>query len=117
MRPVVTQSVTSGNVIATARRDGIQTQQIYRWRERLEALSAPAASLAVGVASDSGPLCPAPLPAPVLDSARRGRDPASRLERSPRAGMVLSAGRRIIVEGVIRADAEVALARDLDGLR
>ena len=36
-RAVVTESVTSGNVIATAKRHGIQAQQIYRWRERLEA--------------------------------------------------------------------------------
>lgn len=34
----------SGNLIATAKRHGIQAWQIYRWRERLEAHSAPAAS-------------------------------------------------------------------------
>ncbi|MFK5598203.1 transposase [Methylobacterium sp. HMF5984] len=44
---VVGESVTSGNVIATAKRHGIQAQQIYRWRERLEARPACGAFLAV----------------------------------------------------------------------
>ncbi|SFT27814.1 transposase, partial [Methylobacterium sp. yr668] len=60
-RAVVTESVTSGNVIATAKRHGIQAQQIYRWRERLEARPACGAFLAVAVASDPGPSSPAPL--------------------------------------------------------
>ena len=116
-RAVVTESVTSGNVIATAKRHGIQAQQIYRWRERLEARPAPGAFLAVAVASDPGPPSPAPLPASLLDGASRDRDPASRLERSARVEIVLSAGRRIIVEGGIEVDAVVALARGLEGLR
>ena len=116
-RAVVMESLASGNVIATAKRHGIQAQQIYRWRERLEARPVPAAFLAVAVASDSGPPSPAPLPAPVLDGASRDRDPASRLERSPRVEIVLSAGRRIIVEGGIEVDAVLALARGLEGLR
>jgi transposase-like protein len=29
------RALSSGNVIATAKRHGIQAQQIYRWRERL----------------------------------------------------------------------------------
>ncbi|TXN07171.1 transposase [Methylobacterium sp. WL103] len=41
-RAVVTESVASGNVIVTAKRHGIQAQQIYRWRERMEAQPAPA---------------------------------------------------------------------------
>ena len=116
-RAVVTEAQASGNVIATAKRYGIQAQQIYRWRERLEARPAPAAFLAVAVASDPEPSGPAPLPAPVLDGASRNRDPASRLERSPRVEIVLSAGRRIIVEGGIEVDAVLALARGLEGLR
>ena len=64
-RAVVTESLASGNVIATAKRHGIQAQQIYRWRERLEVRPAPAAFLAVAVASDPGP----PSPAPLLDGA------------------------------------------------
>lgn len=31
-RAVVTEALSSGNVIATAKRHGIQAQQIYRWR-------------------------------------------------------------------------------------
>ena len=116
-RAVVTESVTSGNVIATAKRHGIQAQQIYRRRERLEARPAPAAFLAVAVASDPGSPSPAPLPAPVLDGASRDRDPASRLELSPRVEIVLSAGRRIIVEGGLEVEAVLALARGLEGLR
>ena len=83
-RAIVTESVTSGNVIATAKRHGIQAQQIYRWRERLEAQPAPGAFLSVAVASDLGPSSPAPVPASLLDGASRDRDPTSRPERSPR---------------------------------
>ncbi|TXM66583.1 transposase [Methylobacterium sp. WL12] len=116
-RAVVAESVTSGNVIATAKRHGIQAQQIYRWRERLEAQPAPGAFLSVAVASDLGPSSPAPVPASLLDGASRDRDPTSRPERSPRVEIVLSAGRRIIVEGGIEVDAVLALARGLEGFR
>ncbi|SFT30813.1 MULTISPECIES: transposase [unclassified Methylobacterium] len=120
-RAVVTESVTSGNVIATAKRHGIQAQQIYRWRERLEARPACGAFLAVAVASDPGPSSPAPLsepvPASLLDDTSRDRDPTSRPERSPRVEIVLSAGRRIIVEGGVEVDAVLALARGLEGFR
>ncbi len=116
-RAVVTESLASGNVIATAKRHGIQAQQIYRWRERLEARPAPAAFLAVAVASDPGPPSLAPVPPSLLDGASRDREPASRLERSARVEIVLSAGRRIIVEGGLEVDAVLALARGLEGLR
>lgn len=116
-RAVVTESVTSGNVIATAKRHGIQAQQIYRRRERLEARPACGAFLAVAVASDPGPPSPAPLSAPVPDDTSRDRDPTSVPERSPRVEIVLSAGRRIIVEGGIDVDAVLALARGLEGFR
>ncbi len=116
-RAVVTESLASGNVIATAKRHGIQAQQIYRWRERLEARPAPAVFLAVAVSSDPGPPSPASVPAPVLDGASRDRDSASQLERSPRVEIVLSAGRRIIVEGGVEIDAVLALARGLEALR
>ena len=115
-RAVVTESLACGNVIATAKRHGIQAQQIYRWRERLEAQPAPGAFLAVAVASDPGPPSPAPLPAPVLDGRSRDRDSASRLERSARVEIVLSAGRRIIVEGGVEVDAVLALARGLEAM-
>lgn len=116
-RAVVTESLASGNVIATAKRHGIQAQQIYRWRERLEARPAPGAFLAVAVAADPEPPSPAPVPTSLLNGSSRDRDPGPRLERSPRVEIVLSAGRRIIVEGGVEVDAVLALARGLEGLR
>ena len=50
-RAVVAEALSSGNVIATAKRHAIQAQQIYRWRERLEGMRcSQATALAVGVA-------------------------------------------------------------------
>ncbi|POR40310.1 transposase [Methylobacterium sp. V23] len=112
-RAVVTESLSGGNVIATAKRHGIQVQQIYRGRERLEALPVPDAFLAVAVASDPEP----PSPTPVLDGRSRDRDPAPRPERSPRVEIVVPAGRRIIVEGGVEVDAVLALARGLEAMR
>ena len=106
---VVTEALTSGNVIATAKRYGIQAQQIYRWRDRLGARPTPATFLAVAVAADPALPSPTPVPAAVPDGAKR--DPASRLE------IVLSAGRRIIVEGGLDLDAVLRLARGLQALR
>jgi transposase len=34
-RAVVEEAAASGAVIGTAKRNGIQAQQVYRWRERL----------------------------------------------------------------------------------
>jgi transposase len=120
-RAVVTETVTSGNVIASAKRRCIQAQQIYPWRERLEARPACGAFLAVAVASDPGPSSPAklsaPVPASLLDDTSRDRDPTSVLERELRVEIVLSAGRRIIVEGGIEVDAVPALAQGLEGFR
>ena len=52
-RAVVTEALSTGNVIATAKRHGIQAQQIYRWRERLEERQGQTAFLPVSVAPDS----------------------------------------------------------------
>lgn len=112
-RAVVTEALTSGNVIATAKRHGIQAQQIYRWRERLEARAAPAVFLPLSVVSDTA----LPSAAPVLDDASRDRDPASRLDRSPRMEIVLSAGRRIIVDEGVDTDAVLRLVQGLEALR
>jgi transposase len=49
-RTVVTEALSSRNVIATAKRRGIQAQQIYRWRERLDERPGPATFLAVSIA-------------------------------------------------------------------
>lgn len=40
-RAVVAEALSSGNVIATAKRNGIQVQQIYRWRKRLGKQQSP----------------------------------------------------------------------------
>ena len=112
-RAVVTEALSSGNVIATAKRHGLQAQQIYRWRERLDERPSPAAFLAVSIAKDHGPHSLAP----VLDQASRDGSPAAMLDRSPRVEIVLSAGRRIIVEGGVDVDVMLKLARGLEALR
>lgn len=76
-RAIVNEAVTSGNVIGTAKRHGIQAQQIYRWRDSLSGSEGPADFVAVPVAADQRLALPAPVPeldcppkhpAPVLDS-------------------------------------------------
>ena len=99
-RAVVTEAAASGNVIATAKRHGIQAQQIYRWRERLDERQSPTAFLPVSVAPDSVP----PSPTAVLDQGSQDHSPAAMLDRSPRVEIVLSAGRRIIAEGGVDID-------------
>ena len=109
-RAVVTEALACGNVIATAKRHGIQAQQIYRWRERLEERQRPTAFLPVSIAPDAAPLGPAP----VLEHPPR---PAPLLDRAPRIEIVLSCGRRIIAEGGADVDAMLSLARGLEALR
>ena len=65
-RAVVTEALSSGNVIATAKRHSIQAQQIYRWRELLDGRQSQTAFLPVSIAPDSVP----PGPTPVLDQGR-----------------------------------------------
>lgn len=113
-RAVVTEALSSGNVIATAKRHGIQAQQIYRWRERLEERQGQTAFLPVSVAPDS--VLPDD-PAPVPDQGVQDHSPAAMLDRSPRIEIVLSAGRRIIIEGSFDIDAMLKLARGVEALR
>lgn len=112
-RAVVAEALSSGNVIATAKRYGIQAQQIYRWRGRLDERPGQTAFLPVSIAPDSMPLSPAP----ALDRGNQDHSPAAMLDRSPRVEIVLSAGRRIIVEGGVDIDAILKLARGLEALR
>lgn len=102
--------IAAQQVIATAKRHGIQAQQIYRWRERLDERQSPTAFLPVSMAPDAVPLSPAPMP----DQDHR---PAALLDRSPRVEIVLSCGRRIIAEGGVDVDAMLELARGLEALR
>lgn len=112
-RAIVTEALSSGNVIATAKRHGIQAQQIYRWRELLDERQSQTAFLPVSIAPDSVP----PGPAPVLDQDREDDSPAAMLDRSQRVEIVLSAGRRIIAEGSVDIDVMLKLARGLEALR
>jgi transposase len=112
-RAVVTEALSSGNVIATAKRHGIQAQQIYRWRELLDERQSQTAFLPVSIATDSVPLGPTP----VLDQGNQDHSPAAMLDRSQRVEIVLSAGRRIIAEGSVDIDVMLKLARGLEALR
>lgn len=112
-RAVVTEALSTGNVIATAKRHGIQAQQIYRWRERLEERQGQTAFLPVSVAPDS--VLPGPTPVP--DQGGQDHSPAAMLDRSPRVEIVLSAGRRVIAEGGVDIDVMLKLARGLEALR
>lgn len=75
-RAIIEESAASGNVTGTAKRHGIQAQQIYRWRERLFGPSEPAGFLPVSIAADPS-LC---LPAPVLEGDCRYEAPAPVLD-------------------------------------
>ena len=112
-RAIVTEALSSGNVIATAKRHGIQAQQIYRWRELLDERQGQTAFLPVSIAPDPVP----PGPTPVLDQSRQDHSPASMLDRSQRIEIVLSAGRRVIAEGGVDVDVMLKLARGLEALR
>ena len=112
-RALVTEALSTGNVIATAKRHGIQAQQIYRWRERLEEHQGQTAFLPVSVAPDS--VLPGPTPVP--DQGGQDHSPAAMPDRSPRVEIVLSAGRRVIAEGGVDIDVILKLARGLEALR
>lgn len=51
-RAIVEEAAASGNVIGTAKRHGIQAQQIYRWRERLFGPTEPAVLVSNTAAPD-----------------------------------------------------------------
>ena len=59
---IVEEAAASDNVIGTAKRHGIQAQQIYRWRERLFGRTEPAGFVAVSVVTDAPTALPAPVP-------------------------------------------------------
>lgn len=61
-RAIVEEASASGNVIGTAKRHGIQAQQIYRWRERLFGPTESAGFVAVSVVADPPAALPAPMP-------------------------------------------------------
>lgn len=108
-RSVVEEAAASGNVAATAKRHGLQTQQIYRWRERLDREEAPASFLPVTVSPDR--------PAALLDQDHWKQDPVVVPDRAPRIEIVLGGDRRIIAEGAVDAEILLRLARGLEAPR
>ena len=96
---VVDEASATGNVVATAKRHGLQTQQIYRWRERLEQAEPSVGFLPVTVNLDR------PAVVPDQDLSRRG--PAVVPDRGPRIEIVLGSDCRIVAEGAV--DAEILL--------
>jgi transposase len=108
-RSVVEEATASGNVAATAKRHGLQTQQIYRWRERLDRDAVPASFLPVTVSPDQ--------PAAVLDQDHPKHDPAVVPDRAPRIEIVLGGDCRIIAEGSVDAEILLRLARGLEAPR
>lgn len=61
-RAIIEEAAASGNVTGTAKRHGIQAQQIYRWRERLFDPSEPVGFLPVSIAANPSSCLPAPVP-------------------------------------------------------
>ncbi len=59
-RAIVEEAAASGNVTGTARRHGIQAQQIYRWRERLFDPNEPFGFVPVSVVADPSMVLPYP---------------------------------------------------------
>lgn len=111
---IVTEADTCGNVIATAKRYGIQAQQIYRWRERVGQEDGAAGFMPIAVAS-SGSVTPDP--APVLDHSHGREGPALLLDLARRIDITLHAGHRLSVEGRFDVAAILALARGLEAIR
>ena len=61
-RAIIEEAAASGNVTGTAKRRGIQAQQIYRWRERLFGPNEPVGFVPVSIAADPSLGLPAPVP-------------------------------------------------------
>jgi transposase len=113
-RAVVEEAASSGNVIATAKRHGIQAQQIYRWRDRLLGRRVPQEFAAVSIVSD--PL--AALPAPVPDIDRP--DGATALAAMPedhRIEIAIDGGLTVRLPGDTPTDRVIAIAGGLSRRR
>jgi len=113
-RTVVEEAATSGNVIATAKRHGIQAQQIYRWRDRLLGRRAPAGFAAVSIIPDP----PAALPAPVPDIDRPDGCPAlAAVPENDRIEIAIDGGVTVRLPGDTPADRVIAIAGGLSRRR
>lgn len=111
---IITEAETSGSVIATAKRYGVQAQQIYRWRERVGQEDGAAGFMPIAVAASGSVI---PDPASVLDRDDEGEDPALVPDLAKRIDITLRAGHRLSVEGRFDVAALLALARGLEALR
>lgn len=108
-RAVIEEAATSGSVIGTAKRHGIQAQQIYRWRDRLSERMAPAGFAAVSVVDP-----PKALPAPMPDGDRpEPRALSSTALNEPRIEIALAGGVTVRLPVGTSAEFVVAMARTL----
>lgn len=109
-RAVVEEAASSGNVIATAQRHGIQAQQIYRWRDRLLGRRVRPGFAAVSVVPDR----PAALPAPVPDIARPdGGTALAAVPEDHRIAIEIDGGVTVRLPGDTPADRVIAIAGGL----
>ncbi|MCA0401540.1 MAG: transposase [Proteobacteria bacterium] len=111
---IVTEADTCGNVIATAKRYGIQAQQIYRWRERVGQEDGAAGFMPIAFAASGSVI---PDPTPVLDHSHGCEGPAPALDLASRIDITLHAGHRLSIEGRFDVAAILALARGLEAIR
>lgn len=109
-RAVVEEAATSGNVIATAKRHGVQAQQIYCWRDRLVGRRVLPEFAAVSIVPDP----PAALPAPAPDIDRR--DGGTALAPAPERHWIkiaIDGGVTVRLPGDTPADLVIAIAGGL----
>ncbi|MFM6549537.1 MAG: transposase, partial [Microcystis panniformis] len=111
---IVAEAETCGNVIATAKRYGIQAQQIYRWRERVGPEDGASGFMPIAVAASGSVI---PDPAPVLDHSHGCEGPALVRDRASRIDITLHAGHRLSIEGRFDVAAILALVRGLEAIR
>lgn len=112
-RAVVDEAATSGSVIGTAKRHGIQAQQIYRWRERLYGAADTSGFAAVTVVADP----PMALPAPVPDLGRPDACPAMASTRMDDRIEIDAGGVTVRLPAGSSADLVVAIAAGLSRRR
>ena len=115
-RAVVAEAFPGGNVKAVAKRYGLQTQQLYRWRDRLADIGARSEFVAISVVPE-----PLALPAPEDVVAVRPNGvsaPTREITRTDgRVEIALADGLRIWLSPGSDADFVVKVARGLTGHR
>lgn len=108
-RAVVEEAAASGNVIGTAKRHGIQAQQIYRWRERVADCGDPPGFAAVSVGADR----PKALPAPMLDMDAEEGSASSVVQADARIEIACAGGVTVRLPIGSSADLVIAIASAL----